>query len=88
MSDIRNLQPRLSADLKKINALEPGAVVLDRYGHAWQSARGYGPFGSTYPSGYWYRAYGDDSEVASFEVAQHGPLTVIHGKKSVTRRMQ
>lgn len=50
-----------------LDELHDGSVIIDKYGHAWQS-------GSTY----WYRAYGDDSLVSSHEVAQYGPIRIIH----------
>lgn len=78
MSSRGSLQPALHRSLLRMQDLSPGSVVLDRFGHAWQSARGYGPLGSTYATGYWYRAYGDDTEVSTWEAAQHGPMTVIH----------
>jgi len=58
----------------ELDQMPPGAVVLDRHGHAWQSARGYGPMGTEYANGYWYRAYGDSSEVSTWELAQYGPF--------------
>lgn len=78
MSTRGSLHPALHRSLLRMQDLPPGSVVLDRFGDAWQSARGYGPFGSTYATGYWYRAYGDDSEVSTWEAAQYGPITVIH----------
>lgn len=73
-----SLHPALHRSLLRMQDLPPGSVVLDRFGDAWQSARGYGPLGSTYASGYWYRAYSDDSEVSTWAAAQYGPMTVIH----------
>ena len=64
------LQPALHRSLLRMQKLPPGSVVLDRFGHAWQSARVHGI--------YWYRAYGDDTEVSAWEAAQSGPMTVIH----------
>ena len=58
----------------ELDKMPPESVVLDRYGHAWQSARGYGPMGTKYATGYWYRAYGDSSEISTWELAQYGPL--------------
>lgn len=78
MSTRGSLHPALHRSLLRMQDLPPGSVVLDRFGDAWQSARGYGPFGSTYATGYWYRAYGDDSEVSTWEAAQYGPITVLH----------
>lgn len=78
MSTRGSLHPALHRSLLRMQDLPPGSVVLDRFGDAWQSARGYGPFGSNYATGYWYRAYGDDSEVSTWEAAQYGPITVIH----------
>lgn len=73
-----SLKPALRRAQKTLDGLGPGSVILDRYGHAWQSARGYGPLGGMYATGYWYRAFGDSSEVSSFELAQRGPVQVIH----------
>lgn len=75
---VDSLQPALKRAQKTLDGLGPGSVILDRYGDAWQSARGYGPLGGMYATGYWYRAYGDSSEVSSFELAQRGPVKVIH----------
>lgn len=63
----------------KLDELPPGSVVLDQFGHAWQGARGHGPLGATYPTGYWYRAYeGDDaSEVSTWDMSFAGPFRVI-----------
>ena len=64
-----------------LGKLPPGSVVLDRFGHAWQSARHY-VLGKEYPTGYWYRAYdGDDaSEVSEWDLAFRGPF-----KRMVTK---
>lgn len=81
MSTKPSLQPALHRSLIQMQKLPPGSVVIDRFGDAWQSARGYGPLGSTYATGYWYRAYGDDSDVSTWEAAQHGPMAVIYKPK-------
>lgn len=78
MSAPGSLQPALHRSLLRIQELPPGSVVLDRFGDAWQSATGYGPVGSTYATGYWYRAYGDSTEVSTWEVAQSGPMKVLY----------
>ena len=52
--------------------MPPGSVVLDTYGDAWQNGF----------LGYWYRAYGDSSEVSACEVAQRGPIKKIHEGKT------
>lgn len=78
MSARGSLQPALHRSLLRMQGLAPGSVVLDRFGNAWQSATGYGPIGSTYATGYWYRAYGDDTEVNTWEAAQYGPMKVIY----------
>lgn len=49
-----------------LDELRKGAVVLDRDGHAWQ-----------YGGVYWYRAYGDDSMVSSYDLAPRGPFRVL-----------
>lgn len=67
-----SLQPALHRAHIALDNLSHGAVVLDRFGHAWQQSR-VGAVGS----GYWYRSYGDDSEVSSYEVAQRGPMKVL-----------
>lgn len=56
----------------KLDSLNVRAVVLDRNGDAWQLG-GIGKAGM-----YWYRAYGDSSEVTSWALAQLQPITVIH----------
>lgn len=76
------LQPALQRSQIALDELPAGSVVLDRFGHAWQSARGYGALGTTYVTGYWYRSYGDDSEVSTFELAQRGPLHLMTADKT------
>lgn len=68
------LQPALHRAQVKLDQLPNGAVVLDRYGHAWQ-------LGIILHDPYWYRSYGDDSHVSSWELAQRGPINVIHEPK-------
>lgn len=51
----------------RLDKLHDHSVVLDRFGHAWQLGRIY-----------WYRAFGDSSTVSSYELAQLGPVRVIH----------
>ncbi|UOQ57231.1 hypothetical protein MUN78_16500 [Leucobacter allii] len=50
-----------------LDELPSGSVVLDRFGHAWQVG-----------SIYWYRAYGDDSMVSSWDLSFSGPFRVLH----------
>lgn len=50
-----------------LDNLNPGSVVLDSYGHAWQSDRIY-----------WYRACGDSTQVSTWDLSYRGPFTVIH----------
>lgn len=50
-----------------LDALTHGSVVLDSYGDAWQLSRDY-----------WYRAYGDDTMVDSFVLAQRAPFKTIY----------
>ena len=69
---IRTLQPALHRTQIKLDSLPSGAVVLDRFEDAWQSSGR--PGGASY---YWYRAYGDSTEVSSFELAQRGPVKVL-----------
>ena len=70
-----SLRPDLARAQTQLDKLPPGAVILDRNGHAWQHDRIY-----------WYRAYGDDTCVSSFELAQilEGTFTVIHPAKEDT----
>ena len=58
------LRPDLARTQIKLDELEPGSVVIDRYGHAWQNDRIY-----------WYRAYGDEV-FSSFELAQSAPIHI------------
>lgn len=60
-----------------LDELPSGSVVLDCFGHAWQLARSHGALGSTYNSGYWYRAYGDSSEVSSHVLSFKCPFEVM-----------
>ena len=50
----------------KLDEMAPGSVVIDKYGHAWQSDRIY-----------WYRAYGEEV-FSSFELAQSAPIYIAH----------
>lgn len=54
-----SLQPKLGRAQKALDRLEPGAIIIDGRGHAWQKDRG----------DYWYRAF-DAEHVASWELAQ------------------
>ncbi|RKW71773.1 hypothetical protein [Galactobacter caseinivorans] len=62
-----------------LDSLPAGAVVLDRNGHAWQQGGIYRFWGEQH--GYWYRSYGDDSEVTAREIADLAPFTVLHPRK-------
>lgn len=61
----------LRRDLAKwqeaLDRLPNGSVVADFFGDAWQKSREY-----------WYRAYGDDTEVSSYVLAQCGPGKTLH----------
>lgn len=59
------LQPALRRTLLELDKLPHGSVVIDRFGHAWQESRNY-----------WYRAYGDDASVSSWELCQRAPITL------------
>ncbi|ANP74523.1 hypothetical protein [Cryobacterium arcticum] len=65
------LQPALHRAQIELDKMPANAVILDSYGHAWQQG---GTPGRGVASGYWYRAFGDDTEVSSFELAQRGPI--------------
>lgn len=84
---ISSLQPALHRAAVALDQMQPGAVVLDRYGHAWQGARRHDPLGGDYSTGYWYRAYdgNDASEVSTWELAQLGPVTRMVPEKSPAR---
>lgn len=62
-----------------LDKLPRGSVVIDRFGHAWQGAQGYGPFDTKYANGYWYRAYDgkDASEVSTWDLSFFGPLKIV-----------
>lgn len=62
----KHLQPALHRAQIQLDGLGDGAVILDRHNNAWQQSRRY-----------WYRAYGDSSEVNSWELAQRGPIKTI-----------
>ena len=51
----------------KLDQLPRNSVVLDASGHAWQNG-----------GMYWYRAFGDDSMIGSWEMRPYGPFRVIH----------
>lgn len=53
-----------------LDPLPIGSVVLDRYGHAWQSGRCY-----------WYRSYGDSTQFSTWDLAFRHPFTVLHKNK-------
>lgn len=69
------LQHALPRAQKQLDKLDRNAVILDGSGQAWQ-------FGG-WQNPYWYRAFGDDSFVSSFELVQiiRGQFTVIHPAK-------
>lgn len=58
-------------DQVKLDSLQPGAVVLDKHGHAWQ-------LGSIRSDAYWYRACGDSESVSSWDIRNLGPFTMLH----------
>jgi len=70
-----NLQPALHRTHIALDKMPANSVILDRFGHAWQHG-GTPSLGAA--SGYWYRAFGNDSEVSSFELAQRGPVKQIY----------
>ena len=74
-----SLQPKLAKAQIQLDKLNGNAVILDSSGQAWQ-------FGG-WQNPYWYRAFGDDSFVSSFELTQiiNGEFTVIHPPKESTR---
>lgn len=59
------LQPALQRTQIELDKLPHGSIVIDRFGDAWQESRNY-----------WYRAYGDSSEVSSWELCQRAPITL------------
>ena len=67
-----SLHPALHRAHIKLDSLPHGSVILDRYGQAWQQSRRY-----------WYHAFGDSSEVNSWELAQRGPVTTIWNPETV-----
>lgn len=68
-------QPALDKAQIRLDQLDKNAVILDGTGCAWQ-------FGG-WRNPYWYRAFGDDSFVSSYELSQiiEGKFTVIHPLK-------
>lgn len=84
---IGSLQPALHRTQVALDKLPAGSVVLDQYGHAWQSAHAGGQREGA-PSAYWYRSYGDDSEVTSWELAQRGPVRLMKAHPSQLDRMR
>ncbi len=64
MSGLRKDLARLQT---KLDALDNGAVVLDADGDAWQKG---------FP-GFWYRAFGDSSQVSSFQLAQIARKAIV-----------
>lgn len=67
MAERRHLRSDLFRAQVALDRLPAGSVVLDRFGHAWQSER----------RGYWYRAYGDDTSVASSGLCSLAPFRVM-----------
>lgn len=51
----------------KLDALPSRSVVLDANGHAWQT-----------DGIYWYRAFGDDSMIGSWEMRAYAPFEVVY----------
>lgn len=79
------LQPALHRTQIALDMLPSGSVVLDRNGHAWQSS-GAGGGGAGSVSAYWYRSYGDDNQVTSWELAQSGPCHLMFRAKTTLDR--
>lgn len=67
-----------------LDDLPAGSVVLDRFGHAWQQGGAW----RFHSSPYWYRSYGDDSEVSSYELSQRGPLRAMTASKTYLHRQR
>jgi len=71
------MKTKMSPNIRRaqiiLDSLEHGSVVLDNYGHAWQLSREC-----------WYRAYGDDTSVSSWELAQLAPLKTVHNAPKVS----
>lgn len=62
------LRPDLQKTQMRLDGLPPGEVIIDQFGHAWQSGRTH-----------WYRAYDGDG-LSSFELAQCvGEFEVVGG---------
>lgn len=80
------LQPALQRSQIVLDELPALSVVLDRFGHAWQHARSYGAAGREYSTGWWYRSFGDDREVTTWELAQRGPLYLMTADKTPLHR--
>ena len=70
MSPRKNVNNQPAAQ-KLLDSLPTYSVVLDKYGHAWQSG-----------SIYWYRAFRVTPEpFSSWDLAFSFPITVIHTLK-------
>lgn len=70
MSARSGLRADLAGAQQMLDGLEMGAVVLDKYGHAWQCDRVY-----------WYRAFGDTTVFSSWDLAQMAPLKTVWDAK-------
>lgn len=84
----KHLKSELATTQARLDELPALAVVLDQFGHAWQHARSYGALGKEYPTGWWYRSFGDDTEVTSYELSQRGPLRLMTASKTELHRQR
>lgn len=72
-----SLRPDIHKTQVLLDSLEAGAVIVDRYGHAWQYGGGMG----SGEAGYWYRAY-DGEGTSSFFLAQAAESVTVLMKGS------
>lgn len=66
LTGAERLRSDVRRNLRFLESLPTGAVVLDPTGCAWQESRGF-----------WYRAFGDDQEFGAWELSQLGPFRLM-----------
>ena len=75
------LQPALHRTQIELDKLPAKAIVIDRFGDAWQQ-------GGMRLAFYWYRAFGDGEHETSFDLAQRAPLSFCSPEATPLDRRQ
>lgn len=77
MSKIQSTRPEHRKAQALLDSLQPESVVMDCHGGAWQE-------GGLALRGLWYRAFGDDKPLSSWDLAFKYPIAELTPKKGVT----